>query len=70
MLRAAAEGNLARPHAVAGRPALIGDDLTVPGAPPLYDPANPNYEIVRTHLIDPDGRDPDDPLSTTSHCSA
>ena len=62
MLRAAAEGNLARPHAVAPYdPAFIGEDLTEPGAPPLYDPANPNHEIVRTHLIDPDGRNPDDP---------
>jgi phosphatidylserine/phosphatidylglycerophosphate/cardiolipin synthase-like enzyme len=62
MLRAAAEGNLARPHHVAPYdPAFIGDDLTEPGAPPLYDPANPNHEIVRTHLIDPDGRQPDDP---------
>jgi phosphatidylserine/phosphatidylglycerophosphate/cardiolipin synthase-like enzyme len=63
MLRAAAEGNLARPHAIERYdPSYIGDDLTEPGAPPLYDPANPNHEIVRTHLIDPDGRDPDDPL--------
>jgi phosphatidylserine/phosphatidylglycerophosphate/cardiolipin synthase-like enzyme len=62
MLRAAAEGNLARPHHVAPYdPAYIGDDLTAPGAPPLYDPADPNHEIVRTHLIDPDGRQPDDP---------
>lgn len=63
MLRAAAEGNLARPHAIEPYdPAYIGDDLTAPGAPPPYDPANPNHEIVRTHLIDPDGRNPDDPL--------
>lgn len=63
MLRAAAEGNLARPHAIEPYdPAYIGDDLTAPGAPPLYDPANPNHEIVRTHLIDPDARNPDDPL--------
>jgi phosphatidylserine/phosphatidylglycerophosphate/cardiolipin synthase-like enzyme len=63
MLRAAAEGNLARPHAIEPYdPNYIGDDLTQPGAPPLYNPANPNHEIVRTHLIDPDGRDPDDPL--------
>ena len=41
--------------------AFIGDDLTEPGVPPPYNPANPNHEIVRTHLIDPDGRDPDDP---------
>jgi len=62
LLRAAAEGNLARPHAIAPYDsAYIGDDLTAPGAPPLYDPANPNHEIVRTHLIDPDGRNPDDP---------
>jgi len=62
MLRAAAEGNLARPHAVAPYDrAFIGDDLTAPGAPPPYNPANPNHEIVRTHLIDPDGRNPDDP---------
>lgn len=62
MLRAAAEGKLARPHAIAPYdPAYIGDDLTEPGAPPLYDPANPSHEIVRTHLIDPDGRDPDEP---------
>jgi phosphatidylserine/phosphatidylglycerophosphate/cardiolipin synthase-like enzyme len=62
MLRAAAEGNLARPHGVARYdPAYIGDDLAAPGAPPLYDPANPNHEIVRTRLIDPDGRNPDDP---------
>ena len=62
MLRAAAEGALARPHAIAPYvPAFIGDDLTEPGAPPPYNPANPNHEIVRTHLIDPDGRDPDDP---------
>jgi phosphatidylserine/phosphatidylglycerophosphate/cardiolipin synthase-like enzyme len=63
MLRAAAEGNLARPHYLAPYdPAYIGDDLTAPGAPPLYDPANPNHEIVRTRLIDPDSRTPDDPL--------
>lgn len=63
MLRAAAEGNLARPHAIEPYdPAYIGEDLTAPGAPPLYDPANPNHEIIRTHLIDPDGRNPDDPL--------
>jgi phosphatidylserine/phosphatidylglycerophosphate/cardiolipin synthase-like enzyme len=62
MLRAAAEGNLARPHAVAPYdPAFIGDDLTQPGAPPLYNPSNPNHEIVRTHLVDPDARNPDDP---------
>jgi phosphatidylserine/phosphatidylglycerophosphate/cardiolipin synthase-like enzyme len=63
MLRAAAEGTLARPHAIQPYdPAYIGDDLTAPGAPPLYNPANPNHEIVRTHLIDPDARNPDDPL--------
>jgi phosphatidylserine/phosphatidylglycerophosphate/cardiolipin synthase-like enzyme len=63
MLRAAAEGDLARPHAIERYdPSYIGDDLNAPGAPPLYNPANPNHEIVRTHLIDPDGRDPDDPL--------
>jgi phosphatidylserine/phosphatidylglycerophosphate/cardiolipin synthase-like enzyme len=63
MLRAAAKGNLARAHAIAPYdPAFIGDDLGIPGAPPLYDPSNPNHEIVRTHLIDPDGRNPDDPL--------
>lgn len=63
MLRAAAEGNLARPHAIMPYdPAFIGDDLGAPGALPLYDPDNPNHEIVRTHLIDPDGRQPDDPL--------
>lgn len=62
MLRAAAEGKLARPHHVTRYdPAFIGDDLSAPGAPPLYDPANPNHEIVRTHLIDPDGREPDNP---------
>lgn len=61
-LRAAAEGNIARAHAIVPYdPAFIGDELTEPGAPPLYDPANPNHEIVRTHLIDPDARDPDDP---------
>ncbi len=63
LLRAAAEGNLARPHAIEPYdPTFIGDDLTEPGAPPLYDPDNPNHEIVRTHLVDPDGRSPDDPL--------
>jgi phosphatidylserine/phosphatidylglycerophosphate/cardiolipin synthase-like enzyme len=63
MLRAAAEGNLARPHGIERYdPAFIGDDLTLPGAPPLYDPDNPNHEIVRTHLIDPDSREPDPPL--------
>jgi phosphatidylserine/phosphatidylglycerophosphate/cardiolipin synthase-like enzyme len=63
MLRAAAEGNLARPHAIEPYdPSFIGDDLTEPGAPPLYDPDNSNHEIVRTHLVDPDGRNPDDPL--------
>jgi phosphatidylserine/phosphatidylglycerophosphate/cardiolipin synthase-like enzyme len=63
MLRAAAKGNLARPHAIAPYdPTFIGDDLGIPGAPPLYDPNNANHEIVRTHLIDPDGRNPDDPL--------
>ena len=63
MLRAAAEGNLARPHAIVPYdPAYMGDDLAAPGAPPRYDPDNPNHEIVRTHLIDPDGRNPDDPL--------
>ena len=60
MLRAAAEGNLARPHAIEPYdPNFFGDDLELPGAPPLYDPANPNHEIVRTHLIDPDAREPD-----------
>jgi hypothetical protein len=59
MLRAAAEGDLARAHGVAPYdPAYIGDDLTEPGAPPLYDPTNPNHEIVRTQLIDPDARNP------------
>ncbi len=63
MLRAAAEGNLARPHAIEPYdPSFIGDDLTEPGAAPLYDPDNSNHEIVRTHLVDPDGRNPDDPL--------
>jgi phosphatidylserine/phosphatidylglycerophosphate/cardiolipin synthase-like enzyme len=63
MLRAAAEGNLARPHAIVPYdPAFMGDDLGAPGAPPLYDPDNPNHELVRTHLIDPDGSNPDDPL--------
>lgn len=63
MLRAAAEGDLARPHGIAPYdPAYIGEDLTAPGAPPLYDPANPNHEIIRTHLVDPDARMPDDPL--------
>ncbi|MEO7360663.1 MAG: phospholipase D-like domain-containing protein [Gemmatimonadaceae bacterium] len=62
MLRAAAEGSLARPHAIAPYvPSFIGDDLTEPGAPAPYNPLNPNHEIVRTHLIDPDGRAPDDP---------
>lgn len=62
MLRAAAEGKLARPHAIEPYdPAYIGDDLTMPGSPPPYDPDNPDHEVVRTHLIDPDGRD-DDPL--------
>ena len=62
MLRSAAEGKLARPHDIAPYdPSYIGDDLTAPGHPPLYDPANPNHEIVRTHLIDPDSRNPDDP---------
>jgi phosphatidylserine/phosphatidylglycerophosphate/cardiolipin synthase-like enzyme len=62
MLRSASEGNLARPHMVVPYdPAFMGDDLGAPGAPPLYNPANPNHEIVRTHLIDPDGRQPDDP---------
>jgi phosphatidylserine/phosphatidylglycerophosphate/cardiolipin synthase-like enzyme len=63
MLRSAAEGTLAQPHAVVPYdPAFMGDDLGAPGAPPLYDPDNSNHEIVRTHLIDPDGRTPDDPL--------
>ncbi|MCD2441547.1 hypothetical protein LQ757_04565 [Agromyces sp. SYSU K20354] len=63
LLRDAAEGRLARLHAIQPYdPAYLGDDLAAPDAPPLYDPANPNHEIVRTHLIDPDGRDPDDPL--------
>lgn len=62
MLRRAAEGGLERPHHVAPYdPAFLGDDLELPGAPPPYDPANPNHEIVRTHLIDPDGRNLDDP---------
>lgn len=62
MLRRAAEGGLERPHHIAPYdPAFKGDDLELPGAPPPYDPANPNHEIVRTHLIDPDGRNPDDP---------
>jgi phosphatidylserine/phosphatidylglycerophosphate/cardiolipin synthase-like enzyme len=62
MLRQAAEGGLARPHHLAPYdPAFIGEDLNLPGAPPMYDPTNPNHEIVRTHLIDPDGRKPDDP---------
>jgi phosphatidylserine/phosphatidylglycerophosphate/cardiolipin synthase-like enzyme len=62
MLRSAAEGTLGRPHDIAPYdPSYIGDDLTAPGSPPLYDPANPNHEIVRTHLIDPDARNPDNP---------
>ena len=63
MLRAAAEGNCRgpTPWRRGTIPAFIGEDLTEPGAPPLYDPANPNHEIVRLHLIDPDGRNPDDP---------
>ncbi len=61
-LRKAAEGGLERPHHIVPYdPTFRGDDLELPGAPPPYDPANPNHEIVRTHLIDPDGRNPDDP---------
>lgn len=63
MLRDAAEGKLARSHAIERYdPAFIGDDLAQPGAPPLYDPTDPDHEIVRTHLIDPDARQPDSPL--------
>lgn len=63
MLRAAAEGNLSRAHAVDPYdPAYIGADLTAPAAPPLYDPANPSHEVLRTRLIDPDARNPDDPF--------
>ena len=62
MLRRAAEGGLERPHQISPYdPTFRGDDLELPGAPPPYDPANPNHEIVRTHLIDPDARNPDDP---------
>jgi hypothetical protein len=63
MLRDAAEGKLARQHAIERYdPAYIGDDRTAPGAPPLYDPTDAEHEIVRTHLIDPDARKPDSPL--------
>jgi len=62
LLRQAAEGNLARPHHLAPYdPAYFGDDLGLPGAPPPYDPGNATHEIIRTHLVDPDGRNPDDP---------
>lgn len=63
LLRAAAEGNQAEPHHVDPYdPEYVGVDLTLPGAPPPYDPANPQHELVRAHLIEPDGRNPDDPL--------
>jgi phosphatidylserine/phosphatidylglycerophosphate/cardiolipin synthase-like enzyme len=62
LLRRAAENDWPRPHHVqAYDPAYYGDDLGAPGAPPLYDPANTTHEVLRTHLIDPDGRNPDDP---------
>lgn len=61
-LRGAAEGNQAEPHHLDRYdPEYVGDDLTLPGAPPPYDPANPQHEIVRTQWVDPDGREPDDP---------
>jgi hypothetical protein len=62
MLRDAAEGHLARPHdLVAYDPTYKGQDFPLPADVPLYDPANATHEIVRTHLIDPDALDADDP---------
>jgi phosphatidylserine/phosphatidylglycerophosphate/cardiolipin synthase-like enzyme len=63
LLRRAAETDWPRPnHVQAYDPDYFGDDLAAPGAPPLYNPSNRDHEILRTHLVDPDGRDADDPL--------
>jgi phosphatidylserine/phosphatidylglycerophosphate/cardiolipin synthase-like enzyme len=62
LLRRAAEADWPRPHHVQPYdPEYYGDDLDAPGAPPRYDPLNATHEVLRTHLVDPDGRDPDDP---------
>lgn len=63
LLRQAAEADWPRPHHVLSYdPEYYGDDLGAPGAPPKYDPLNATHEVLRTHLVDPDGRSPDDPL--------
>jgi phosphatidylserine/phosphatidylglycerophosphate/cardiolipin synthase-like enzyme len=62
LLRAAAEGNLARPHHLMPYDPNFFGEGTLPNPPPPYDPANTDHEIVRTRLVDPDGRVDDDPL--------
>jgi phosphatidylserine/phosphatidylglycerophosphate/cardiolipin synthase-like enzyme len=62
LLRRAAEADWPRPHHVQPYdPEYYGDYLDEPGAPPRYDPLNATHEVLRTHLVDPDGRNPDDP---------
>jgi phosphatidylserine/phosphatidylglycerophosphate/cardiolipin synthase-like enzyme len=63
LLRRAAEADWPRPnHVEPYDPEYYGDDLGAPGAPPKYDPLNATHEVLRTHLVDPDGRNPDDPF--------
>lgn len=62
LLRRAAESDWPRPHHVQPYdPEYYGDDLDEPGAPPKYDPLNATHEVIRNHLVDPDGRNLDDP---------
>jgi phosphatidylserine/phosphatidylglycerophosphate/cardiolipin synthase-like enzyme len=62
LLRRAAEADWPRPHHVQPYdPEYYGDDLDEPGAPPKYNPLNATHEVIRSHLVDPDGRNPDDP---------
>lgn len=63
LMRRAAESDWPRPHHLQPYdPEYYGDDLGLPGAPPKYDPGNATHEVLREHLVDPDGRKPDDPL--------
>lgn len=62
MLRGAAEGDLARPHHVLLYDPNFFGEGTLPSPPPPYDPGNDDHEIIRTRLVDPDGRNADDPL--------
>ena len=63
LLRRAAEADWPRPHHLAPYdPEYYGDPLAPPGTPPRYDPSIPNHEVLRKNLVDPDGRNPDNPL--------